>query len=60
MVTDPDYCKKVHLTYMGQIATPYQCMSRGQPEMAKWSLKNPNWTIKKWRCGNVDLAKKEA
>ncbi len=60
MVGEPQHCKDVHLTYMGNVPTPYKCMAVGQPEMAKWSNTNPGWAIQKWRCGRVDVARKEA
>lgn len=60
MVTTPSSCKEVHLTYMGDVPTPYQCMHRGQPELAKWSLSNPEWTIRKFSCGRVNTARKAA
>ncbi len=59
LINSPQNCKDVHLTYMGQLTTPHQCMNRGQPEMAKWSSYNPGWSIRKWRCGLVDVSRKE-
>lgn len=59
MITEPKSCKDVHLTYVGEMATPYQCMRYGQPEMAKWTLTHPGWSIRKWRCGRVDVTRKE-
>lgn len=59
MVTNPATCKDVHLTYLKEIASPYQCMRVGQPEMAKWSISNPKWAIRKWRCGRVNVSHKE-
>ncbi len=59
MISEPANCKNVHLTYVGQILTPYQCMLIGQMDGAKWQKTNRDWVIKKYRCGSVDLAKKE-
>ncbi len=59
LLNTPETCKNVHLTYMGQISTPYHCMNRGQPEMAKWLSHHPEWSIRKWRCGRVDVSRKE-
>lgn len=59
LLNSPDQCKNVHLTYMGELNTPYQCMMIGQPEMAKWSVSNPGWSIRKWRCGRVDVSRKD-
>ena len=59
MISSPGTCKDVHLTYIGNVPTPFQCMRVGQPEMAKWSMSNPKWSIQKWRCGRVDVSRKE-
>lgn len=59
MIADPKSCKDVHLTYLGDVPTPHSCMRVGQPEMAKWAGSHPKWSIRKWRCGRVDLARKE-
>ena len=59
MISSPQTCKDIHLTYMDKIATPFQCMRYGQPEMAKWSVTNPDWNIKKFRCGRVDVSHRE-
>ncbi|AXS42526.1 hypothetical protein [Breoghania sp. L-A4] len=46
----PAACKDVNLTFMADNATPMQCIRMGQPEIAKWSVSHPKWTVKKWRC----------
>lgn len=57
LITDPKACKDVYLTYRGNNPTPYECMRKGQPEMAKWVFINRGWRVKKWRCGPVRSAK---
>lgn len=59
LMNDPAQCKNVHLTYMGELSSPYQCMRGGQPELVKWTVNNPGWSIRKWRCGQVDVSRKE-
>ncbi len=59
MISEPKSCKDYHLTYMDNISTPFQCMRFGQPEMAKWSLSHPKWSIRKWRCGRVNVSQRE-
>lgn len=59
MISEPQSCKDVHLTYAGELTSPYQCMRFGQPEMAKWAGSHPKWSIRKWRCGQVDVSRRE-
>ncbi len=56
--TNPSHCKDFQLTYMGNPPLPTQCMRFGQPELAKWNAGNPNWHIKKFKCGRVKRDKK--
>ncbi len=51
MVQTPETCKDVHLTFAGESTTPIQCMIVGEPTVATWAKDNPEWRIKKWRCG---------
>ena len=60
MVGDPNVCKDIHLTYSAANLTPYQCLMRGQPEIAKWNEGNPNWQVQKYRCGRVRIAERDA
>ena len=34
-----------------RVVTPQQCMMYGQMELAKWTEGNPNWQIRKFKCG---------
>lgn len=56
----PATCKDVHLTFLADSATPVQCMLYGQPEIAKWHLTHPGWTVKKWRCVPAERLEKHA
>ena len=53
LIAAPGGCKDVHLTYTEELLTPYQCMLRGQPEMAKWLEAHPQWRVARWTCGRV-------
>lgn len=58
LISDPSKCKDVHLQFTEESLTPYACVMKGQPEMAKWNEGNPNWRITKWGCGRAkSLAK---
>jgi hypothetical protein len=50
MVSDPQRCKDVHLTYAAESVTPHQCMMFGQAEIAKWSTGHPKWRVDRWKC----------
>jgi hypothetical protein len=52
-IHEPARCKDVHLTYVAENVTPYQCIRYGQPEIAKWLERNPKWAITRWKCGPV-------
>jgi hypothetical protein len=51
MISEPDQCKNVHLTFMAENMTPFHCMLYGQSEIAKWSEAHPDWKIQRWSCG---------
>jgi hypothetical protein len=57
-VHDPARCKDVHLTYVAENVTPFQCLYYGQPEIAKWVENNPNWVVTRWKCGQARAATK--
>jgi len=47
----PNRCKDVHLSFAAESVTPQQCMMYGQAELAKWTVGNPEWQIRKFTCG---------
>lgn len=51
MIGQPSTCKDVHLNFESDNVSTHQCMMFGQAEMAKWVGENPDWSIRKWRCG---------
>ncbi len=60
MFAQPDVCKDVHLTYSAENMTPFQCLMRGQPEIAQWANGHPKWQVRRWRCGHVRLGERNA
>lgn len=54
LITDPQQCKDVRLSYVADGMTPRQCLMGAQPELAKWSAGHPKWRIDKWRCQKPD------
>ncbi|MFC5066393.1 hypothetical protein [Flaviflagellibacter deserti] len=54
LAQSPDTCKQVQLTFAADNATPFQCMHYGQPEIAKWNVLHPEWTVRKWSCVPAD------
>ena len=55
LATSADTCQEKRLTYAENIS-PRVCMMMAQPELAKWSVGNPKWQIKRWHCKTVDFA----
>jgi hypothetical protein len=54
LMSAPEHCKDIHLTYAEETASPRQCMMRGQPHIARWiSEHSPIWTVKRWYCSPV-------
>ncbi|MBU2582742.1 MAG: hypothetical protein KJ622_13600 [Alphaproteobacteria bacterium] len=50
LISAPDTCKDVNLSYMGDQVTPQQCMYHGQITGSQWAAGNPGWRIAKWKC----------
>lgn len=50
LITDPSRCKDVALTYSAESVNPYTCVTRAQPEIAKWIEAHPKWVAKRWTC----------
>lgn len=58
LISNPETCKNVNLTFMAENVTPHQCMFNGQAEIAKYLQGHPRWQVKKWSCGRpATLAK---
>ena len=50
LITAPERCRDVTLTFEAESVTPFQCMTYGQGELAKWINDHPAWRIAKWSC----------
>ena len=46
-------CKDVELPFHDEYATMFNCMVYSQVELAKWTERNPNWRVARWRCGQT-------
>lgn len=53
LLANANECRDVRLNFDADNATPMQCMSYGQIEMAKWIEEHPAFRIKQWRCGQA-------
>jgi len=53
MITQPQSCRNVHLTYAADRLTANQCMMAAQPQVAEWLTTHPRWQVRRWRCGMV-------
>ncbi|MGL4395291.1 MAG: hypothetical protein ACRCS9_02010 [Hyphomicrobium sp.] len=51
LLSAPEQCKNVALSFAEDAVTPFQCMLYGQSEIAKWKEGHPDWSIRKWSCG---------
>ena len=52
MIDAPSKCKDI-LIPLAEELTPYQCMVRAQPEIAKAMEAHPNWRVVRWGCRTV-------
>lgn len=51
MVTNPAHCvMRVH-TFDEDVATPQQCLSVAQAQMARWQDLHDQWRVARFRCG---------
>lgn len=50
LITSPQTCKDIHLSYAADSVTSQQCLMLGQAELAKWNEGQPKWRVAKWTC----------
>ena len=50
LITAPERCRDVTLTFEAESVTPFACMMYGQAELAKWTNDHPAWKIGRWSC----------
>lgn len=46
----PDTCKNVHLPFFTTDIPVAECVRYGEPEIDRWSRRNPGWTVKTSAC----------
>jgi hypothetical protein len=50
LLSNPDRCKDVSLTYMAEGMSLMQCMMGAPVEIAKWNEAHPKEFAKRWTC----------
>jgi hypothetical protein len=50
LMSQPERCRDISLTFEQAAITPYSCIMYGQGELAKWTNEHPEWRIAKWTC----------
>ena len=50
LITAPERCREVNLTFEADSLTPFTCVMYGQGELAKWTGDHPAWMINRWTC----------
>ena len=58
VAAEPSDCRERSLLFTD--ISPMVCMMGAQPELAKWSAQNPEFTIRKWRCQAVSFTERDA
>lgn len=49
LVASPGHCRDEHL-YFQSGSSVMNCMFLAQPEIAKWSVEHPAYTVRRWTC----------
>ncbi len=50
MISAPERCRDITLTFDADSVTPITCMMNGQSELAQWTVEHPNWRIARFSC----------
>ena len=45
----PTECREVRLAAPAHL-TPFQCIHRAMPQVARWAAHNPTYRVKRFRC----------
>lgn len=53
LATAPDVCEQKSLTFVD--VTPMACMMGAQPELAKWQVEHPKFSVQGWKCRMINL-----
>lgn len=55
LLTQPERCKDVSLTYSAEAVTPMQLMASAQPEIARWLDEHPGYYARRWAVRRAGL-----
>lgn len=47
--SSPRLCEERVLSYLAA-HSPVACMAQAPPELARWALDHPDYTVKRWKC----------
>lgn len=50
LITSPERCRDITLTFDADSVTPFTCMMNGQLGLAQWTETHPNWRIVRFTC----------
>jgi hypothetical protein len=50
MISAPERCHEIQLTFDVENVSPANCMMFGQTQLAQWAAEHPNWRISKFMC----------
>ena len=54
LLADPNVCRDHRVPLMRNI-DPSRCVESALPHFANWSVNNPGWEIKRWRCTTASV-----
>lgn len=50
LISAPEHCRDVSLTFEAENLTANACMTSGQIHLAEWTNSHPNWRITRFTC----------
>jgi hypothetical protein len=50
MISAPERCRDISLTFEAESVNPGMCMMQGQTQLAEWTQSHPNWRIVRFSC----------
>ena len=48
LAASPSVCEEQSLRYVD--LSPRTCVMAAQPELARWSVEHPGWSVRRWSC----------
>lgn len=55
LFADPTACRRFQMPISPEVAS-YRCMNVATAMLPAWSNDHPKWQIKRWTCGNSEVA----